>query len=835
MINEKIIQLAAEPGTSKKSDTGSGPHRMMHPLNTRTSQAQIRPNMMGAPAPRPVADFTQYDEPAADFMNVRKTKLVDPGPSFNRVFAPRVDVSEPVKKNQQSMGLDCFSPPAGKSPSKLDFPPTTLNISSSASPLSSRTSSPSVKGLNQSTINEVKKIKFPLDDNYDWKLACRQCFVKLGEGIRGFRHHTNLTHECGKNILLVKLRKDGMNWMKVRPRPESKFQQFGSYKICTHFSNGNPCFVGEEKCTFAHNLAEKVLWNYDREESWLLMEFLAKLHQYKIDNNEELARIQAMDSSGDKSSESAIPGLNYKTKQTKPPQLGPMEFVTPFSKTPLLPTPQRHQAPPSSLPAAPIMNQPMSGPPTRFPEPYYMMPPHPPGMGPMAPGMPFPHLAAMRNRFPVQGPHRMMHPFNTPTSQAQIRPDMVRAPAPRPVADSTQYEEPAAEGSSSSFTQEFIIQSRSKNLDKGFSIADILQRHSGCLSFLCMACFYNTPQMINREGAEGKCSGKGKHDWSDYKILAHFSTDGSVTIINPIGFQQKKALIRVCKWKHHCRKRINAECRFAHSMVERDLWMFERDTGFSQEKIVDIANKQLGISTIPPETKSYISEITPSATLFQPPSAPTPIVISRATAQMAEAKPVARVYEEEDDICPYIVQELCLTCWKNGKKSPQDGTKDRCVKIHPNWKINRVYVVSPSNKEIRSLPRKIPKGFRFTLCNLIEKRGKCRFTGGGPCQFAHSQDELEIWQWMCAHDIKRLEDLYTASKEAQNTWSLQKNRTISGESVVTASRRATLPTVIKYCFYCGKQCNSEKQWDEHCASEKHNFNVNSHTTGMDFP
>ena len=215
------------------------------------------------------------------------------------------------------MGLDCFSPPAGtdlqhfkpqfspfflfyttqisltwdlrvkdfflgKSPSKLDFPPTTPNISSSASPLSSRTSSPSVKGLNQSTINEIKKIKFPLYDNYDWKLACRQCFVKLGEGIRGFRHHTNLTHECGKNILLVKLRKDGMNWIKVRPRPESKFQQFGSYKICTHFSNGNPCSVGEEKCTFAHNSAEKVLWNYDREESWLLMEFLAKLHQYKI-------------------------------------------------------------------------------------------------------------------------------------------------------------------------------------------------------------------------------------------------------------------------------------------------------------------------------------------------------------------------------------------------------------------------------------------------------------------------------------------------------------------------------------------------------------------------
>ena len=456
----------------------------------------------------------------------------------------------------------------------------------------------------------------------------------------------------------------------------------------------------------------------------------------------------------------------------------------------------------------------------------------------------------------------MKHPFNTPTSQAQIRPNMMGAPAPWPVADSTQYEEPAAEGSSS-FTQdfspklaanleyklvcencdevytatglfpyqavqhrceenilvvrdkqergpwlkirerenhrvfygsyrmcnriavggicryeedlctfahnkweqllwtmekdeefnitEFIIQSRSKNLDKGFSIAKFLQRYSGCLGFVCKACFYNTPQMINREGAEGKCSGKGKHDWSDYKVLAHFGKHGTVSIINPIGFQQVKALIRLCKT---CINRTNEECRFPHSMLERDLWVVERDTGFSREKIVELANKQLGISTIAPETKSYTSEITPSATLFQPPSAPTPSVIPRATAQVAEAKPVASVAEEEDDLCPFIVQELCLTCWKKGKKSPQDGTKDRCVKIHPNWKMNRVYVVSPSNKEIRSLPRKIPTGFRFTLCRHIEKRGKCGYTGEGPCQFAHSREELEIWQWMCAHDSK---------------------------------------------------------------------------------
>jgi hypothetical protein len=30
-----------------------------------------------------------------------------------------------------------------------------------------------------------------------------------------------------------------------------------------------------------------------------------------------------------------------------------------------------------------------------------------------------------------------------------------------------------------------------------------------------------------------------------------------------------------------------------------------------------------------------------------------------------------------------------------------------------------------------------------------------------------------------------------------------------------------------YCQYCSVSCNSQKQWEEHCASDKHTFNMNS--------
>ena len=61
-----------------------------------------------------------------------------------------------------------------------------------------------------------------------------------------------------------------------------------------------------------------------------------------------------------------------------------------------------------------------------------------------------------------------------------------------------------------------------------------------------------------------------------------------------------------------------------------------------------------------------------------------------------------------------------------------------------------------------------------------------------------------------------------------------------GESAVTAQPLPTGQTrpntVFKpmdlsmnghYCQYCSVQCNSNKQWTEHCASEKHMFNVNT--------
>ena len=299
---------------------------------------------------------------------------------------------------------------------------------------------------------------------------------------------------------------------------------------------------------------------------------------------------------------------------------------------------------------------------------------------------------------------------------------------------------------------EFIIQCREQHSHKAYGILEILGRHNGYLSFICKACFYFVPQMINREGADGKCSGPAKHLWKDFKILSHFGTDGKVTVINPRGFLHKSAFFKICKWLHFCRNRVNAECRFAHSLIERDIWMFERDSSMSQDEIVEEANKHLGITSGAPEMKTVTMEITPSDTLFQAPSTVKKTTASKPSPSTSESASVIDL--EQDDMCPFNIQELCQTCWKNGKKSTQDGERDRCIKNHSNWARNRIYLLVPSNKELRPLPLKIPKGFHFIICKFVRERGKCGYTGSGQCQFAHCQEELEAWQWMCGHDCK---------------------------------------------------------------------------------
>ena len=143
---------------------------------------------------------------------------------------------------------------------------------------------------------------------------------------------------------------------------------------------------------------------------------------------------------------------------------------------------------------------------------------------------------------------------------------------------------------------EFIMQNRKTVNLKGFSLKEILLKHGGYFEFICRSCYYSTPPKIAYQGTEIECGGKPPHSWIDFKIMAHIGPGGVVTLINPRGFLHKTAFFKICKWLHFCRTRVNAECRFAHSVVERDVWMLERDVGISREEIVSQSKQAQNIA-----------------------------------------------------------------------------------------------------------------------------------------------------------------------------------------------------------------------------------------------
>ncbi|BFZ02836.1 hypothetical protein BsWGS_05875 [Bradybaena similaris] len=181
--------------------------------------------------------------------------------------------------------------------------------------------------------------------------------------------------------------------------------------------------------------------------------------------------------------------------------------------------------------------------------------------------------------------------------------------------------------------------------------------------------------------------------------------------------------------------------------------------------------------------------------------------------------------------------EFCRPCWGKGLRSKEDGKKDKCVRgDHSNFKLNSVFVSLISGKEIRSLPGNLRAGMKPILCI---NHPKCTRP---ICTHPHGQEELDIWLYMLKHHIKTLRELCNHIQETQKS----KTRKINvGESVVSVWGQPAGPSashskqanqiiapgdmVINelYCSYCGISCNSARQWDEHCMSEKHINNVNS--------
>ncbi len=126
------------------------------------------------------------------------------------------------------------------------------------------------------------EVDWPLKDEFDFQLACKVCFVKIGEGVKGYSYNP-IKHNCSKLFMLIRLKeKQNLNWLKVRPRAESQIHRNATYKICQQFQTGQPCRVGEERCTFPHHQSEIRLWTMDRDGMFSIQDFIEHLKKIGV-------------------------------------------------------------------------------------------------------------------------------------------------------------------------------------------------------------------------------------------------------------------------------------------------------------------------------------------------------------------------------------------------------------------------------------------------------------------------------------------------------------------------------------------------------------------------
>uniref|UniRef100_A0A8C1IZZ8 Zinc finger CCCH-type containing 7A n=1 Tax=Cyprinus carpio TaxID=7962 RepID=A0A8C1IZZ8_CYPCA len=305
------------------------------------------------------------------------------------------------------------------------------------------------------------------------------------------------------------------------------------------------------------------------------------------------------------------------------------------------------------------------------------------------------------------------------------------------------------------------------------TVPKILQEHHGIFMFLCEVCFDHKPRIISKTNKDipGLCSHPvTKHVFEEKKCLVHYLRDKTIRYskIRPYFPHCQMDLCR-----HEVRYGCQREdfCFYAHSLIELKVWMMQSEKGITHEGIVQESQKYWNMDAYIP-----VRDV-----LFGP-----------ANLKM---------------------QFVCAQCWRNGQVSEPDKNKKYCSAKarHPWSKERRVVLVSSIERKkwttVRCLPTKKPIPAQFEVSVIFLFHAK------------KTSSKLTF--------IADMEQLYEMWLQSQKPgWSEE-----SSSATRDNGKQIHMPTDYaeevagNHCWLCGKNCNSDKQWQQHITSEKHKERV----------
>ncbi|XP_039632378.1 zinc finger CCCH domain-containing protein 7A isoform X1 [Polypterus senegalus] len=349
------------------------------------------------------------------------------------------------------------------------------------------------------------------------------------------------------------------------------------------------------------------------------------------------------------------------------------------------------------------------------------------------------------------------------------------------------------------FSRELLFDPLGANGRVTLTVAKILQEHHGIFMFLCEVCFDHKPRIISKRNKDFQsfCSHPiTKHDFERNKCLVHILRE---TTVKYLKIRPYHALCQLDLCRHEVRYGCvrEDECFYAHSLIEYKVWMMQMETGITFEAITQ-------------DSKKYWTSMDPSVHGVQ--QAPT--IQGRFGPSNLK------------------IQFVCAQCWRNGQVNEPDKNRKYCTAKarHPWSKERRVMLVMSNERKkwttIRNLPTKKPIPLQFDLCIHIASGKKCQYIGN--CTFAHSPEERDMWTFMKENNISDMEQLYELWLKSQKS---EKGEESACFAVRENGKQIHMPTDYAeemanyHCWLCGKNCNSEKQWQKHITSEKHKEKV----------
>ncbi|KTF94149.1 hypothetical protein cypCar_00023036 [Cyprinus carpio] len=358
--------------------------------------------------------------------------------------------------------------------------------------------------------------------------------------------------------------------------------------------------------------------------------------------------------------------------------------------------------------------------------------------------------------------------------------------------------------------RELLFNPLSTNERQAPSVIELLNIHTGMFMFLCEACFDCRPRMISKRWKENPalCANvPTQHQFDKKKCLVHVVKSSSVSY-SKIRALSSRCQFDVCRHEFSLGCKRKDGCCFAHSLIELQIWILQRDTGITHEEIVQ-------------ESKKHWNQ--------QPPA----VVASRSPNKITAAKSKSPVRTEETNgnmgpvqgtgsaevkghRLELMMKFVCSQCWRDGLVSEPDRALKYCTaKARHSWtKDRRVLLVKSQER-------------KKWICIHVLKQRKCHYIGN--CSFAHSQEEKDLWTYMKNNGFRDIQQVFDVwlSTSSQNRASDS-----TSPSQPMEEKQITMPTDFAeamhnsfYCYLCGKHSNSDRQWQQHISTEKHKQRV----------